>query len=121
MYIDSFDESCSEAETDEEMPDQNPPTSSSDAEHQQSADDSIDVSTEVASSGNSTEQLSCILSDNARLEHQPSATNSNSCIDVSTSDHNPIVDSSPENVTEKRKPLSKEVFVATILHCHCLS
>ena len=79
------------------MPDQNPPTSSSDAGHQQSADGSIDVSTEVASSG--------ILADNATLVHQPSTTINNSCIDVSTSGHNPVVDSSAGNVTEKRKPL----------------
>ena len=97
-----FDELCSEAETDEEMPDQNPPTSSSDAGHQQSADGSVDVPTEVTSGGT--------LADNARLEHQPSATISNSCIDVSTSGHNPVVDGSAENVTEKRKPLGKEVF-----------
>ena len=58
-----FDELCSEAETDEEMPDQNPPTLSSDAGHQQSADGSIDVSTEVTSSNT--------LPDNARLEHRP--------------------------------------------------
>ena len=59
---------CSEAETDEVMPDQNPPTSSSDAGHQQLADGYIDVSTEVASSDDST-KLSCTLADNARLEH----------------------------------------------------
>ena len=58
------------------MPDQNPPTSSSDVGHQQSADGFIDVPTEVTSGGT--------LADNARLEHQPSATISNSCIDVST-------------------------------------
>ena len=91
------------------MLDQNPPTSSSDAGHQQSADGSIDVTTEAASSGNSTE-LSCTLADNARLEHQPLATISNSCVDVSTSGHNPVVDSSAGNVTEKRKPLGKEVL-----------
>jgi len=96
-----FDELCSEAETDEEMPDQNPSTSSSDAGYQQSADGSIDVSTKVTSSGNSTE-LSCTLTNNARLEYQPSAAISNSCIDVSTSDHNPVVDSSAGNVIEKR-------------------
>ena len=81
------------------MPDQNPPTSSSDAGHQQSTDGSIDVPTEVTSGGT--------LADNARLEHP---TISNSCIDVSTSGHNPVVDGSAENVTEKRKPLGKEVF-----------
>ena len=84
------------------MPDQNPPTSSSDAGHQQSADGSIDVSTEVTSSST--------LADNARLEHQPSATISNSCIGVSIGGHNPVVDTSAENVTEKRKPLGKEVL-----------
>ena len=109
MHIDSFDELCSEAETDEEMPDQNPPTSSSDVGRQQSANGSIDVSTEVASSDNSTE-LSCTLPDNVRLEHEPSVTISNSCIDVATSDHNPVVDSRAGNVTEKRKPLGKKVL-----------
>ena len=91
------------------MPDQNPSTLFSDAGHQQSADGSIDVSTEAASSGNSTE-FNCTLADNARLEHQPSATISNSCIDVSASGYNPVVDSSAGNVTEKRKPLGKEVL-----------
>ena len=67
------------------------------------------TSAEVAFSDNSTE-LSCTLADNARLEHQQSATISNSCIDVSTSGHNPVVDSSAGNVTEKRKPLGKEVL-----------
>ena len=86
-----FDELCSEAETDEEIPDQNPPTLSSDAKHQQSADGSIDVPTELTSSST--------LADNARLEHQPSATIS--CIDVSTSGHNPVVDSSAENVRKR--------------------
>ena len=75
------------------MPDQNPPTSSSDAGHQQSADGSVDVPTEVTSGGT--------LADNARLEHQPLATISYSCIDVSTSDHNPVVDSSAENVRNR--------------------
>ena len=106
LYIDSFDEFCSEAESDA---DQNPHTSSSDAGHQQSANDSIDVCTEVASSGNSTE-LNGTLSDNdnARLQHQPSTTITNSCIDVSTSGHNTVVDSSAGNVIKKRKPLGKE-------------
>ena len=72
------------------MPDQNPSTLSNDAKHQQSADGSIDVPT---SSGT--------LADNARLEHQPLATISNSCIDVSTSGHNPVVDSSAENVRKR--------------------
>ena len=62
----------------------------------------ISVSTEVTSSST--------LADNARLERQPSATISNSRIGVSTSGHNPVVDTSADNVTEKRKPLGKEVL-----------
>ena len=108
MYIDSFDEFCSEAESDA---DQNPHTSFSDAGHQQYANDSIDVSTETASCGNSTDFNDTLSdNDNARLQHQPSATITNSCIDVSTSSHNPVVESSAGNVTEKRKPLGKEVL-----------
>ena len=68
---------------------------------QQSTAGTIDVSTEVSSSGNST-------SDNARLEHQASGTISDSCIDVSTEVPSPLVDSSAGNFTEKRHRINSE-------------